>query len=156
MDIFSEREIIHSISNFKSSYRFSRWDSLNWDKLRFYHEYPENKFINQSLNDAYNGFVSGLNDLQDSTLGIMFTCNEKHWQYTEPDKVYTREELRDILSTQLYGMITDKYFSDVNGKAAKEFYDKLERNMKLIDDSCGKAIKLYHEFRAEIKRILFY
>ena len=62
--ICSERNLMDSIDNFLTNRTFNGLEFDWWNKLvYFYNHYPENKFVDESIHQAYKSFLSELNKM---------------------------------------------------------------------------------------------
>lgn len=154
MSLRSEKEFINSIQNFKGSYRFSRWDQNGWDHFQFFHDYPENTFINSVLNDKLLDLSKSISQLHSDIAGFIFTTNDHNWEFEDPEKVYSKEESEQIQQTQLFGMRKLQYPDRGTDEEIRAYYDKSEVEIRSIISACENVIGKYHDFRTAIKRIL--
>jgi hypothetical protein len=154
MSFRTEREFINSIQNFKGSYRFSRWDQNGWDHFRFFHDYPENKFINSDLNEKLLDLSKSISQLHSDTASFIFTTNDHNWEFEQPDKVYSKEESEQIQQTQLFGLRKLPYPDRGSEEEIRAYDDKSDAEIRSITSACENVIGKYHDFRTIIKRIL--
>jgi hypothetical protein len=152
MSFRSEKEFINSIQNFKGSYRYSSWDHKGWDYIRFFQDYPENKFINSELNEKFVGLSLSISQLHSDIAGFIFTTNENNWEYELPDKVYSNEESEQIQQTQLYGLNKLPYPDKGTDEEIRAYYNKSDAEIHSIISACENVIEKYHDFRMAIKR----
>ena len=152
MSLRSEKEFINSIQNFKGSYRYSRWDDKGWDYIRFFQDYPENKFINSELNEKFVDLSLSISQLHSDNAGSIFTTNEHNWEYELPDKDYSKEESEHIQQTQLYGLRKLPYPDKGSEEEIRAYYDQCDAEIHTIINACEKVIEKYHDFRMAIKR----
>jgi len=154
MSFRSEREFINSIKNFEGSYRYSKWDRNGWNHFQYFHEYAENKFINSELNEKFTDLSKSIEQLHSDTAGLIFTTNDRNWEYEQPDKVYSEIELEQIQQTQLYALRKLPYPVSDSDKDVTAYYEKSEVEEKTIKKSCKNVIEKYHDFRIAIKKTL--
>jgi len=154
MSLRSEREFLISINNFKESFRYNSWESKGWDKIRFFHDYPENRFINKELNEKFSELSKALSLLYSGTAKFIFTANDEHWEFELPDKTYTPEESERIAQTHMYAMRKLPYPKDESDESLRAFYDQSDLEINSIVKACDNVITKYEEFRGAVKRIL--
>lgn len=154
MSFRSEKEFINSVQNFKSSYRYSRWDDKGWDHIRFFQDYPENKFINSELNDKLIDLSKSINQMHSDIAGFIFTTNEHNREFEEPDKTYSKEESEQIQQTQLFGIRKLPYPDKGSDEEIRAYYDRCDTEIHTTIYACENVIEKYLDFRTAVKRIL--
>ncbi len=154
MSFTTERDFINGISDFKSSGRFFKWYEKCWDYIKSFQDYPENRFINQSLNDSFIQLSSALDDLTTLTCRICHVHNTKNWEFEKPDVEYTPEQIHDILMTQEYRKRNIPYPDNGDDAAVRKYYETIDEDERDIAKYSNNILEAYKNFRDNIKRIL--
>jgi len=150
----SEEEFIISIQDFRSSYRFNKWDEKGWNHVRYFQQYPQNKFINSGLNEKYQALSESIEKLQSGTLGIIFSSRSPDWEIECSGKTYTPEESKRILQTQEYVKREIRYPENDKDEVIRAYYDQIDSDEMTIVNACDKVISKYEDFRSSIKKAL--
>lgn len=154
MSFASEEEFINGITDFRSSGRFFRWYEKCWDYIQYFQDYPQNKFINSHLNESFSKLAKALDDLKTLTCRICIAYNTKCWEYEEPEKKYSQEQLKDILMTQEYRKREIPYPDDDNDENIREYYSKIDNDETDVIKYSNNVLGAYMAFREEVKREL--
>ena len=154
MSFASEEEFINGITDFRSSGRFFRWYEKCWDYIQYFQDYPQNKFINSHLNESFSKLAKALDDLKTLTCRICIAYNTKYWEYEEPEKEYSHEQLKDILMTQEYRKREIPYPDDDNDENIREYYNKIDNDETDVIKYSNNVLDAYMAFREEVKREL--
>lgn len=154
MSFVSEKDFINSIKDFRSSGRFFLWYEKCWDFIQYFQDYPENRFISTSLNDSFSKLVGALDELKSLTCRICSPYNPKNWEYEDPDKDYTLEQMKDILMTQEYRKRKISYPADDTEENIRKYYKQIDEDETNISKISDNVLKAYSSFRDAIKHEL--
>lgn len=154
MSFASEEEFINSITDFRSSGRFFRWYEKCWDYIQYFQDYPQNRFVNTSLNDSFMKLIITLDELKSLTCQICNAYNTQYWQYEEPEKEYTQEQLKEIWMSQEYRKREIQYPDNDTTERLRKYYETVEKDEQNIVKCSNNVLKAYSDFRENIKREL--
>lgn len=154
MSFVPEEELVNNIRSFKSTGVYSDFDWKCWEHIQYFQRLPENRFINQHLND---GFVKLSKTLGDIVSLVTVICNpfkQKDWMYKDPEKEYTQEELKEILQTRRYKKRDFPYPANESEENIRKYYADIDKDEKDIFELSDKVLSAYRDFRIDIKREL--
>lgn len=154
MSFASEEEFVNSITDFRSTGRFFRWYEKCWDYIQYFQTYPQNRFVNSKLNDSLMKLAIALDELKSLTCQICSAYNTQYWNYEEPEKEYTQEQLKEIWMSQEYRKQEIRYPDNDTSENLRKYYDAVDRDEKNITEYSDNVLKAYIAFRDDIKREL--
>lgn len=154
MSFASEEEFVNSITDFRSTGRFFHWYEKCWDYIQYFQTYPQNRFVNSKLNDSLMKLAIALDELKSLTCQICSAYNTQYWNYEEPEKEYTQEQLKEIWMSQEYRKREIRYPDNDTSENLRKYYDAVDRDEKNITEYSDNVLKAYIAFRDDIKREL--
>ena len=154
MSFASEEEFINGITDFRSSGRFFRWYEKCWDYIQYFQDYPQNRFVNANLNDSYMKLSIALDELKSLTCQICSAYNTQYWNYEEPEREYTKEQLKKIWMSQEYRKREIPYPDNDTPENIRKYYDANNKDERDIIEYSNNVLKAYRAFRDSVKREL--
>lgn len=141
--ICSERNLVDSINNFLTNRAYNDLEFDWWNNLIYYYNhYPDNRFVDESIHQAYTSFLSELNKM------VMIAC-----EYNVQISYCRREDLAvssDEWKRECRYKIKDPYDTLPEDKA-----HKLEREIeKAFNGIIPSLMKSYNDFRDLIRNKL--
>lgn len=144
LSICSERSLVDSIDKFLSNRVYNELEFEWWDKLiYYYHHYPDNRFLDEDLHQAYSAFLEELRKM------VLIACehNISISHNTRLDLDVTSEEWK---KEQIYRIMDPYQFLDE--QKAFELETKIENKFNAIIPSLMDS---YNVFRDLVRSKLF-
>ena len=154
MSFASEEDFINGITDFRSSGRFFRWYEKCWDYIQYFQDYPQNRFVNTNLNDSYMKLTIALDELKSLTCQICSAYNTQYWNYEEPERAYTQEQLKEIWMSQEYRKRKIPYLDNDTPENIRKYYDANNKDERDIVEYSNNVLKAYSAFIDSVKREL--
>ena len=98
--------------------------------------------------------VITLDELKSLTCQICNAYNTQYWQYEEPEKEYTQEQLKEIWMSQEYRKREIQYPDNDTTEGLRKYYETVEKDEQNIVKCSNNVLKAYSDFRENIKREL--
>ena len=155
MSFMTEKEFINSINELKSAGWHSKWDSNGWYYIKYFQDYPQNRFISSVLNETYLNLSKAIDELEDVIIPILNPFRTDQWIVEEPDVEYSQEELRIIQESQKYMKREIPYPDNESEEAYRDYINKVHQDILVISNACSNVLQAYTVFRDSVKKVLF-